>query len=591
MKKASIDFCLLLFTTILFCTVSYCMVFAEAGWSIQIQNPMEGEIIRPLLGVNAGPYPSGDSGNKDLTAEYRQIGVNQVRTHDFYGPFDMSQMYPNRNADPALLSSYNFKESDIRFQAILKSGAEPYFRIGDSYNNVKPPASAELSNWVQAAVNIIRHYRQGLWDGFTSDFTYIEIGNEPDYEQFWPKPFTMMDFFKLYVQTATAIKHAFPDILVGGPGWTHNIALKTEGQQTAVNFLNYISSSNAPLDFISWHIYSNSPEDFRKSAQFYRSLLDTKGFETAESHITEWNTDARNATEQEAINLRVKGKGAALASAFWIELQNNRTDVSTFFRGNDTSMNLVTFYGLYQADGAPKKVADAFSLWSRLCQYPVKLKITGSSASGSPQLYLLGGQKNDKEPAVLIVNPSDEETTYSLQYAGTGTFDMDKAVIRINQVNDDHSGIYRYDGAKEINRIAGRTVQLVQLVVPKPVGKEPGFVQTSVPVDQPVQLFMNSTNVHQDTPLYEWLVCMAICSGVPTPPYLISNKGSVVWSDVLQDIKPHTFPFDPSGLTEIATLSPSDIGSQPEDIFYYAYMYQNQVGMMYMDNIVAIAAE
>jgi len=426
-------------------------------WSIEIKDPIPGKTVRPLLGVNAGPYPAGEPGNPDMTGKYQQIGVNMVRTHDFYNPLDMSKIYPDRSKDPNQESSYYFAESDIRFQAIISAGLEPYFRIGDSYNNVKGPSSSELSNWVQAAVQVIRHYKQGLWNGFTSDFRYAEIWNEPDNRHFWPEPLTMTDYFNLYVQTAKALSAAFPDLKIGGPGWTPAGALSPKGQQISQQFVAYVKDNNAPLDFLSWHIYSNLPTDYRDAARFYRNLLDANGYDSAESHITEWNTDIgrSNDTDPEAVALRVGGKGAALDTAFWIELQNEGVDVSTFFRGNDTSMNLTTFYGLFKADGTPKKAADAFRLWSMLCQYADKTELLSTRHFGTADLNILAGRKSSgSEIAVLISNYSDKQTKYCL----SGSVDMSN--ISIYEVSDASTGDTPYSGSKT-NSIGAYTVQLV----------------------------------------------------------------------------------------------------------------------------------
>ena len=108
-----------------------------ADWSLEV-GIGNGRTLRSLLGVNAGPYPVGEENNVDLKTQYQEIGVNMVRNHDFYGPLDMAQMYPNHAADPNLASSYDFTESDVRFHAILDAGLVPYFRLGDSYNNAAP---------------------------------------------------------------------------------------------------------------------------------------------------------------------------------------------------------------------------------------------------------------------------------------------------------------------------------------------------------------------------------------------------------------------------------------------------------------------
>ena len=220
-----------------------------------------GETIRPLLGVNIGPAPAGkDPNNADLTQACRQIGVTLVRTHDFYGPLDMSVMYRDRMRDPADPQSYDFRVGGAMWRAIVGGGFEPYLRLGDSYHNVRPPANArERTNWVRAAVEVVRHYRQGQWNGFTTPFRYVEIWNEPDNQQFWPKPRNAQEYLQLYVETARTLKQAFSDLQVGGPWLTQMGFLTPQGKAWVHDFLVYVKGHNAPLDFFSWHLYSNDP--------------------------------------------------------------------------------------------------------------------------------------------------------------------------------------------------------------------------------------------------------------------------------------------------------------------------------------------
>ena len=87
---------------------------------IQVGGDLAGKSIPPLLGVNAGPTPQGDATNVDVTLQYKAIGITMVRTHDLYGPLDMSVMYPDRSKDPSLPSSYDFATSDKAFDAIVQ---------------------------------------------------------------------------------------------------------------------------------------------------------------------------------------------------------------------------------------------------------------------------------------------------------------------------------------------------------------------------------------------------------------------------------------------------------------------------------------
>lgn len=120
------------------------------------------------------------------------------------------------------------------------------------------------------------------------------------------------------------------------------------------------------------------------------------------------------------------------------------------------------------------------------------------------------------------------------------------------------------------------------------VGADPGFVQTSVAADQAVELLVNSTNSHGDTPIYQWLLLTAIYGGNATPLYLISDKGIFELNQVLLNLYTYTFPFDPSGVTSIANLSMQDLGFSLGDVLAYAYAYQNQTWNFVVDNIVMI---
>src|SRR5690348_7166745 len=86
--------------------------------------------IRSLQGVNAGPLPLSPL-LPELTSQYRDVRVDMVRTHDFFGPTDIdarwpdpdpiakavkasgaNSIFPNPDADPEKPESYNFGPSD-----------------------------------------------------------------------------------------------------------------------------------------------------------------------------------------------------------------------------------------------------------------------------------------------------------------------------------------------------------------------------------------------------------------------------------------------------------------------------------------------
>ncbi len=180
-----------------------------------------------------------------------------------------------------------------------------------------------------------------------------------------------------------------------------------------------MKEKDAPLDFFSWHLYSNDPQDRARAARFYRQELDGLGFQTTQMHVTEWNTDIRQTGDQsaEAFALRVGGKGAAILTAAWIAMQENGVAEATFYRGPDPDMNAPTFHGLFFANGQPKRVALAFSLWAKMASHPQRLAVS-STPEGA--LWLLAGQDPAGEIALLIANPTDRPVKYTISGVDVG---------------------------------------------------------------------------------------------------------------------------------------------------------------------------
>ncbi len=386
-----------------------------AGLTLTLGDP-SGGMIQPLLGVNIGPIPAGASTNADLTDAYHSVGVTMIRTHDYYGPLDMATMYPDQDADPLDPNSYDFTESDRVFAAILAGGFEPYLRLGDSWNNGRgypaadPRAPTNPENWTRAAVEVTRHYLEMARQAGI-EMRYVEIWNEPDGSKFWDG--TRDQFYSLFDATARALKQEFPDLLVGGPGFTPAGALSQKGQAFARGLLDYAREHQTPFDFLSWHMYSNDPQAYVNAAQFYRSELDTRGFTSVRMHVSEWNTQTRNldATIITAEEARLGGRGAAIITASWIAMQQNGVTESAFYRGPDPAMDASTFYGMFYADGRPKRAALSFSLWAELAAHPQAITVTLSALNG---LWILAGQDSKGEVALLFANPTDQPVTLTL---------------------------------------------------------------------------------------------------------------------------------------------------------------------------------
>ncbi|MCC6133249.1 MAG: hypothetical protein IT186_25235 [Acidobacteria bacterium] len=414
--------------------------------------------IRPLLGVNIGPIPAGES-TVDLTSPYHQAGVTTIRTHDYYGPLDMATLYPNQNADPANPASYNFTASDAVFEKILAGSFEPCLRLGDSYSAQPgfPPANPrrpiKTDNWVRAAVEVVRHYDDAArWKG--RSLRYVEIWNEPDNGRFWDG--TVEEFASLFVKTAKALKQAFPHLLIGGPGYSPFATVAPQGQAQVRTLIAAMKREGVSLDYFSFHIYSNDPEVYRTSARFLRNELDANGFSAVPLAITEWNTETRNLSRSEALALRTGGRGAAIVSAVQVVLQEEGIVESHLYRGPDPSPSAPEFYGIFYSDGRPKRSALALELWKRLADHPERLALSSARASG-PALYAIAGRDLSGEVSVLVANPSQEAGSVRLLLSDGSPI----SCVRVDEISDSSAEITTRTIAGDKVSIGGATTLLL----------------------------------------------------------------------------------------------------------------------------------
>ncbi|MBL0209966.1 MAG: putative Ig domain-containing protein [Holophagaceae bacterium] len=377
-----------------------------------------GKAIKPLLGINAGPLPASPSMTANLATAYQTIGVRAVRTHDHLiypsgqtgpGPLDMSTLYPNRALDPNAQGSYDFTISDQHFSAIISGGFEPFFRLGDSAALAKAPTPSERANWVQAGVQVIRHYKEAQWNGYSGAIKAVEIWNEPDSVMFWSR--SLDEFLSLYVDTAKALRAAHPTLLIGGPGFTHAGATNFSSTGWLKKFLDKVQAEGAPLDFLSYHVYTNDPEQPASMAAGLRTELDGRGLTGTAIYLTEWNTFTDPvANLDQARLLRSGALGCSILTAGWIRMQDASIDRLFHYRGNDTNSNTPEGYGLFLGVGTAKLNAYAFQAWSKMASTTERLSV---DLQGDSNLRALAGRDGNGKPVILVVNLGDSSSSWT----------------------------------------------------------------------------------------------------------------------------------------------------------------------------------
>ena len=344
--------------------------------------------IRSLQGINAGPLPQRPL-EAALHEQYKQIGVNYVRTHDVRGAFDINVIFPNMRADPLKESSYNFKSTDLQVEAIRSVGAEVFYRLGYSWGGPSDVPS-DYAMFAEICKHIVMHYNQGWANGFRYGVRYWEIWNEPDIKIFWKG--TPEQYFRLYDTVAKALKTVDASLKVGGPA----LAGRREFLE---RFLQFCKTNKSLLDFVSWHIYTGGrgPYLIAETANWVQDLLKRYGFENVESFLTEWNIYADSANHDEFWNAR----GAAWTASALIYLQDTSISGALRYRGNGGGKEGRGF-GLFYENGEFKKTAHAFLAVNRMLQTPVRLACNGSNDAGFAALA--GRSDGGSTVRVLISN-------------------------------------------------------------------------------------------------------------------------------------------------------------------------------------------
>ena len=270
--------------------------------------------IAPIHGVNNGPLVRKAWEIEDCqplwygsnyTEEYNQMQIPSSRTHG-EGPGDMNRIWVHADEngvpvyegyDPLNMSNYDFSETDQRVQATMATThTSVYWRLGypkayPSYEDCSdwrsPPDNITI--FAQAAVQVLKHYREGWNEGFYFDrFDAVEVWNEPYLSDWWSG--TADEYYELYHAVNSAVTNEFGDGI-------EVIAAITLGENTkdfSERFLELAQQNNEPIDAVYVHLYRINPSQttyfFTHPTNSLGVFLAKYGYsENTSVYITEWN--------------------------------------------------------------------------------------------------------------------------------------------------------------------------------------------------------------------------------------------------------------------------------------------------------------
>jgi len=405
--------------------------------------------IRSLLGVNRGPLSWARRTNEviaDHTENLRRIGVDFIRTHDFYGPTDWYVIFPDFKADPDEAASYDFGSSDTRIKAICEGGFRCLFRLGTSWKGRPesrpmindPPGTIrgphdrithradrdDFRRWARICVGTVRHYTEGWADGFRFPIIYWEIWNEPDLRaQFWTG--TPEQYYVLYEEAAKAIKAHNPKLKVGGPACTGGMR-----EPWVEGFIRYCRDHQVPLDFFSWHSYGGreefNPHTYYEAAVRVRKALDRSGFANAENICDEWNAGIRHRLFSHT------PAGAAFYASTLASMLDGGVDHAFQY-----CADLHPGLGLHErATGRLKISAYAFAAWKRLLETPVRVAAAGGDDRG--YTIVAGKDPGGRRVRVLVSDFQSGHDAFALRLANLPWDDETAFTVRRSLIDARH---------------------------------------------------------------------------------------------------------------------------------------------------------
>ncbi len=341
--------------------------------------------LKPLSGVNGPPRSMRSGMFVDVSAEYRDARIDFIRVHDA-GAGDIDAVYSvrgrmpgrpipevvaprtylnpnsiflNSNADPDNPDSYNFGPTDTLLRELHAIGAQPLFRLGRS-ESADADVPRDFDKYAKIAAHIVAHYNLGWDSGFRYGIKYWEIWNEPDFTSFWDgQPEQYYDF---YAKVAVAVKAADPTILVGGPAQASPLDVRPFGE----DFLAYVRDHKLPLDFYSWHWYTqnNDPYDLARLGSILRERLDRYGFAKTSNIVDEWGS-----SHSSILPLGGDEHASFMASAL-IYLQQSPVDAQFYYRAD----------GFF---GTPRpKEGNVLKAWGAMKDTPIRIRTSGTRSDG-----------------------------------------------------------------------------------------------------------------------------------------------------------------------------------------------------------------
>ena len=396
--------------------------------------------VKPVNGVGQPPM-LGMPMNSPMFHYLKEAGIPYSRLHDVGGVYaqcryvDIPNVFKDFDADENDPKNYSFAFTDILLKKLVEQGVEPFYRLGVTIENtyewglgigwkerVVPPK--DFAKWARICEHVIRHYTEGWANGFRYKMDYWEIWNEPDNRErpeispLWQAPFS--EYIRFYGVVAPYLKEKFPHLKIGGfgccgfydavgagaVGAAHSTPRTAHFIQCSKDFLKAVRDNRWPLDFFSYHSYSDAQAALKQVA-YADELLNSYGFtqDRTERIYDEWLPVVSHENLGTA-------KQAAQIAAELIGLQNGPCDVACIY---DARCGLGNYSPLFNCfTYKPHRAYYVFCAFNELRKLGTAVKAPATPAG----VYAAAATDGKGKAALLIANISGKEWTPDFAFGG-----------------------------------------------------------------------------------------------------------------------------------------------------------------------------
>ena len=253
--------------------------------------------------------------------------------------------------------TFNWTDLDPYMESLAASGGKVVAAI-----TIKPkPLFSEVNQDVIIPNDVAEWQRvvEALVNRYSVEkpiVTHWEVGNEMDMGEPGGCPYRTQepDVYNAYYRiTVEAVLRAFPGAKVGGP------VLAVPQHPMMEGLIKYCAETGVPLDFVSWHGYSDDPQYFVRCMTHVKALLDKyfpgKKIETMVTEFSKWFHDGK------VEDAEMDGLRSATVAASVMDMADAGVDWTFYYHIWDQ----VLVSGQFAPFFSPGGVDDMMTYWNK----------------------------------------------------------------------------------------------------------------------------------------------------------------------------------------------------------------------------------